>query len=225
VSEEARKYGLKTAIIVNTHNSINDIVDTEEHLDSLQKAASKCLQKAIAEPTKPFRVGAATVFPEEFTLKAGMGTGGITAMVVQVENQKAVYIVIDGNNMVSGLREKLLASLAGMGFDESEVFTTDTHAVSGLEVGRQGYHPVGEAMDQELLARYICEVSKKAVSNLEACKAGCIQFVVPRVRVIGEENLRSITTLVDRAIVKAKRIVTPIFGIEGLVLLLLLMLF
>lgn len=225
VSEEAKKYGLKSAVIVNTHNSINDIVDTEEHLDALQRAASKCLQKALTQPTKPFMVGAATVFPSEFNLKAGMGTGGITAIVVQVEKQKTAYIIIDGNNMISGLREKLLAALASLGFDESEVFTTDTHAVSALVTGRRGYHPVGEVMDHEVLIRYIGEVAKKAESNLEACKVGCLQFVVPQVRVIGEERLHSISTLVDKAIVKAKRIVVPIFGLEGLILLLLLLLF
>ena len=225
VSEETKKYGLKTAVVVNTHNSITDIVDTEEHLDALQRAASKCLQKTVAQPTRPFMVGAATVFPKEFSLKAGMGTGGITAIVVQVEKQKTAYIVIDGNNMVSGLREKLLAALVALGFDESEVFTTDTHAVSALVTGRRGYHPVGEVMDHELLIRYIGEVAKKAESNLEACKAGCIQFVVPKVRVIGEERLNSISTLVDKAIVKAKQIVAPIFGLEGLILLLLLLLF
>ncbi len=225
VSEEARKYGLKKAVIVNSHNSINEIVDTGEHLESLQKAASKVLQKAIAQPTKPFMVGAATVFPEEFTLKSGMGTGGITAVVIKVERQKAVYVIIDGNNMVSGLREKLLDALTSLGFDESEVFTTDTHAVSALVTGRRGYHPVGEVMDQELLIRFIGEVAKKAESNLEVSNAGCIQFMVPQVRVIGEEHLNSITTLVDKAIVKTKRIVAPIFGIEGLILLLLLLLF
>jgi putative membrane protein len=225
VSEEAKKYGLKTTVIVNTHNSINDIVDTEEHLDSLQKAASKCLQKAISQPTKPFMVGASTVFPEEFTLKAGMGTGGITAIVIQVERQKTVYVIIDGNNMISGLREKLIGSLESLGFDESEVFTTDTHAVSALVTGRRGYHPVGEVMDPELLLRFIGEVAKKAESNLEVCKAGCVQFMVPKVRVIGEEQLNSITTLVDKAIVKTKRIVAPLFGVEGLILLLLLLLF
>ena len=225
VSEEAKRYGLKKAVIVNTHNSINDIVDTEEHLDALQRAASKCLQKAVTQPKKPFMVGAATVYPSEFTLKAGMGTGGITAIVVQVENQKTAYIVIDGNNMISGLREKLLAALTTMGFDESEVFTTDTHAVSALETGRQGYHPVGETMDHELLTRYICEVAKKAASSLEACNVGCIHFIVPKVRVIGEERLHSITALVDKAIIKAKHIVAPIFGLEGLVLILLLLLF
>jgi putative membrane protein len=225
VSEEAKKYGLKNAVIVNAHHSINDIVDTEEHLDALQMAASKCLQKAVSLPTKPFRVGAATVFPKEFTLKAGMGTGGITVIVVQVEKQKIAYVIIDGNNMISGLREKLLAALGSLGFDESEVFTTDTHAVSALVTGRRGYHPVGEVMDHELLIRYIGEVAKKAESNLEACNAGCIQFVVPQVRVIGEERLHSISTLVDKAIVKAKRIVAPIFGLEVLVLILLLLLF
>jgi putative membrane protein len=170
-------------------------------------------------------VGAATVFPEEFTLKAGMGTGGITALVIQVERQKTVYVIIDGNNMISGLREKLLDALATLGFDESEVFTTDTHAVSALVTGRRGYHPVGEVMDYELLIRFIGEVAKKAESNLEVCNAGCFQFMVPKVRVIGEEQLNSITTLVDKAIVKTKRIVAPIFAVEGLFLLLLLLLF
>jgi putative membrane protein len=225
VSEEAKKCGLKNAVIVNTHNSINDVVDTEEHLDALERAASKCLQKAVTLPTKPFLVGAATVFPREFSLKAGMGTGGITAIVVQVEKQKTAYIIIDGNNMISGLREKLLAALISLGFDECEVFTTDTHAVSALVTGRRGYHPVGEVMDHELLVRYLGEVAKKAEVNLEACRAGCIQFVVPQVRVIGEERLHSISTLVDKAIVEAKQIVAPILAVEGLVLILLLMLF
>jgi len=225
VTEEAKKYGLKNAVVVNAHNSITDIVDTDEHLEPLQRAASKCLQKAVAQPTKPFMVGAATVFPNEFNLKEGMGTGGITAIVVKVEKQKTAYIIIDGNNMISGLREKLLNTLASIGFDESEVFTTDTHAVSALVTGRRGYHPVGEVMEHEVLARHIGEVAKKAESNLEACKTGCLQFVVPQVRVIGEERLSSISTLVDKAIVKAKRIVAPIFGLEGLLLILLLMLF
>ena len=47
-------------------------------------------------------------------------------------------------------------------------------------------------------------------------------MVVPQVRVIGEERLKSITTLVDKAIGKMKQTVVPIFGLEGLILLLLL---
>jgi putative membrane protein len=229
VSAEAVKYGLKSAMVVNTHNSINDIVETEKYLDALRMSASKCLQKAVALPTKQFMVGAATVFPKEFNLKDGMGTGGITAIVVQVEKQKTAYVVIDGNNMISGLREKILAALTSVGFDESEVFTTDTHAVSaivtGRRAGRRGYHPVGEVMSHEILIRYICDVAKKAEAHLETSKAGCIHFVVPQVRVIGEARLQSMSILVDKAIQKAKKTLIPVFGLEGLFLILLLAFF
>jgi putative membrane protein len=224
VSEEAVKYGLNGTMVVNTHNSLNDIVDTEEHLDELKTASSKCLQKVVTLPTKQFMVGSASVFPKEFSLKAGMGTGGITAIVVQLEKQKTAYIVIDGNNMIPGLREKIIAALISKGFDESEVFTTDTHAVSALVTGRRGYHPVGEVMDNELLIQYICEVAKKAESKLEFSKAGYLRFVVPNVRVIGEVRLKSMTLLVDKAIQRAKQSLIPIFGLEGLFLILLLIL-
>ncbi len=224
VAEEAKKLGLQNAVVVNCHNCLTDIVDTAEHLDELKKAASECLQKTVVQPTKPFSVGSHTVFPKEFNLKDGMGAGGITAIIVQVDSQKTVYIVIDGNNMIPGLREKILDSLAHSGFD-AEVFTTDTHSVTASITGGQGYHPVGEAMDNALLIQYIVEATKNADSNLEACKAGCMKFIVPQVRVIGEERLGSVTTLVDKAIVKLKRIAPPIFAAEGLVLLLLLLLF
>ena len=59
-------------------------------------------------------------------------------------------------------------------------------------------------------------MAKKAEANLEACKAGCRTLIVPKVRVIGEERLKSVTTLVDKAIVKAKHIVFPIFGVRRL---------
>ena len=225
VRAEAEKCGLKDALVINAHNSLTDIVDTAEHLEQLQTAGAKCLQQAVKLTQKSFMVGAASVFPKEFSLKAGMGTGGITATVVQVDGQKSVYAVIDGNNMIPGLREKILAALTSAGFDEGEVFTTDTHAVSALVTGRRGYHPVGEVMDQELLIRYICDVAKKAEANLEVSKAGFLRFVVPKVRVIGEERLKSITLLVDKALERVKQTLIPIFGLEALILILLLLLF
>ena len=222
VREQAANYGLKNALVINAHNSLTDVIDTNEHLDELQAAASKCLQKAASQPKREFMVGGASVYPKEFNLKMGMAAGGITALVVKVENQKTAYIVIDGNNMVPHLREKILADLSSAGFNESEVFTTDTHAVTGMVTGKEGYNSVGKAMEHETLIRYILDVAKAADSKLETCKAGYLHLVVPQVRVIGEERLKTLTTLVDKAIGKMKQTVVPIFGLEGLVLLLLL---
>jgi putative membrane protein len=224
IIEEAKRLGLKHAVVVNAHNALDDMVDTDEHLNELERAAFAVLKKAAALPTKPFKVGAASVFPD-FTQKQGMGTGGITAIVVEVEKQKTAYVIIDGNNMVPNLREKILSSLSAAGFDESEVCTTDTHAVSALVTGSRGYHPVGEAMNHDQLTNCIGEATKQAAGNLEAAKAGCVQFVVPQVRVIGEERLKSISILVDKAIVRAKKVAPVIFGVEGLLFILLLLLF
>jgi putative membrane protein len=225
VAEEAAKYGLKAAVVANTHNSITDVVEVEKYVGALQTAAAKCLQKAAALPAEPFMAGAATVYPQEFTLEDGMGAGGITATVVQVGKQKTAYVVIDGNNMISGLREKILAALSSTGFDQSEVFTTDTHAVSAISSGRRvkrGYHPVGEVMNRDLIISHLCDVAKKAEANLEPCKAGAASLVVPQVRVIGEAYLQAMSTLVHRSIQKAKQMLLPVFGLEGLFLILLL---
>jgi len=222
VREEAGKYGLESAIVVNAHNSIDDVVDAEESLDILRAVASDCLKKAVSLASKPFEVGAATVFPKEFSLKDGMGPGGITVIAVEVAEQKSAYVIIDGNNMNSGLREEILPALTSVGFHESEVFTTDTHAASAVILGRRGYHPVGEAMNHEVLIGHIEETAKAAAAKLERCKAGCLSIVVPKVRVIGKTRLESLSMLVDRTLQKAKQIVIPIFGLEGLFLILLL---
>jgi putative membrane protein len=222
VQKEAQKYGLDCTIAVNCHNSITDINDTTEHLSEFKIAAFKCLQKVTSMPKKPFKVGSSTIYPKEFTLKEGMGSGGITAITTQVENQKVVYIVIDGNNMISGLREKILPIINASGFDASELFTTDTHAVSALVTGSRGYHPIGEAMDQDKLIKYIIDVAKAADANLEPAKAGYKHLIVPQVRVIGGARIAALSLLVDKAIVKAKHIFVPVFLTEGVLLLLLL---
>jgi putative membrane protein len=222
VKEEAEKHGFEQVIVVNAHNSLTGTAEIEASLSQLREIASKCLEKAASMPSYPFEVGATSVYPKEFSLKDGMGTGGITAIIVKVAQEKSAYVVIDGNNMVSGLREKILSALDSAGFRESEVFTTDTHAVSAVVVGRRGYHPVGETMNHETLIAYIKKAALTAAGRLENCRAGFLRTVVPKVRVIGGECLESLTALVDKTIQKAKRLLIPVFAAEGLLLALLL---
>jgi putative membrane protein len=222
VREEAEKRGLDCSLIVNAHNSITESAEMDESLESLRYLAAKCLDKAVASSSAHFEVGAATVYPKEFTLKDGMGAGGITAILVKVAEQKTAYVVIDGNNMISGLREEILSALAASGFDESEVFTTDTHAVSAVILGRRGYHPIGEAMNHETLIGHIKEAALTASAGLESCRAACQRLVVPKVRVIGADRIHSLTTLVDMALQRAKQIIVPIFAVEGILLILFL---
>jgi putative membrane protein len=221
VREDAAKLGLES-VVVNAHNSLTESTEIEASLETLRAVAMKCMEKALLQEKFPFEVGAATVHPEEFTQKDGMGAGGITTIAVKVANQKTAYVVIDGNNMVPGLREKILSALESAGFWQSEVFTTDTHAVSALVVGRRGYHPVGEAMNHDSLIKHITNSALAASGKLERCRAGHHKLTVPKIRVIGGGSLSVMSVLVDQTIQKAKRIVAPIFAVEGLLLILLL---
>ena len=222
VQEKSEEYGLTQCAVVNAHNSINGIIDTQEALNALKAVAVNCLEQTTSLRRLPFEVGAATVMPKEFSLKDGMGPGGITVIVVKVDEQRTAYVVIDGNNMVSGLREKIISTLQSMGINESEVFTTDTHSVNAITLSERGYHPIGEAIDHEKLIGYIKEATLAAVSDLERAKATAHSITVPNVKVIGAKKLEALCLLTDRTIQKAKRVVVPIFATSGILLMLLL---
>ncbi len=225
VQREAAKYGLACSAVVNAHNSINGTSDMQKVLGSLEMVATRCLEKAASLKRLPFDIGAATVTPKEFMLADGMGPGGITAVVVKVGGQKTAYVVIDGNNMASGLRERVLEALRSAGFDEAEVFTTDTHAVNAVILSDRGYHPVGEAMDNERLIGHIREAALAALAKLERVENVCCgKVTVPNAKVIGAKQLETLCLLTDRAIQRAKRTSGPIFVLSGLALMLFLLL-
>lgn len=221
VRKEAKKHGLTCVGVVNAHNSIDGPANMQKALPSLETVAATCLEKAASLERLPFDVGAATVPPKEFTLEEGMGPGGITAVTVGVGSQRAAYVVIDGNNMISGLREEIISALHSMGVDEGEVFTTDTHTVNARVLNGRGYHPVGEIMDRDRLMACIKEATGTALVRLERVKkVCCCNVTIPKVKVIGEKQLEKLCLFVDRGIREAKRLAILIFAGAGLLLML-----
>lgn len=220
--QEAKKYGLTHSIVVNAHNSINGVVSYEEALNALKVVATACLEKATSFKPLPFRIGIATIMPKEYGLKDGMGLGGITVLVVEVGEQKAAYVVIDGNNMVSGLREEILSALRSLGISDGEVFTTDTHSVVAMTSGRRGYHPVGEVMDREKLISYVKGAAQAALTDLEYVKVAYCSITVPNVKVIGQRLLKMLCFLIDKALQEAKKAAVVVFAISFFLLTLLL---
>jgi len=224
VDKQAQKHGLTACAIVNAHNSIDGEVEEQEALKSLENVVMECLSRVVSLEQAPFRVGAASLVPDEFSLEDGMGSGGVTVTVVETGGKKYAYVVVDGNNMVSGLREQILEAINPLGIDDGEVFTTDTHSVSALVLNRRGYHPIGEVIDTARLIEYIKKATLAALSNLERSKMACRNITVAGVKVIGERQLEALCLLIDRVIGRAKKIVLPVFSAGGLVLMLLLLL-
>lgn len=224
ILDAAKKNKFSTAIAIDAHNSLQGPFKIEEAMKPLEEAAVVCIEKASRQQAVSFQIGAARILPREFGLEEGMGPGGIAALVVKVGSQKTAYITIDGNNLVTGLREKILAALSEVGVDEGEVFTTDTHEVNAVVLNARGYQPVGEAMDHEVLIKYIKQVTADAMTNLEPAQVAWGMETVSGVKVIGERQIEAMCMLLDKSMKRAKKSAISVFPLAAAVLIALLLL-
>jgi putative membrane protein len=219
---EAEKMGL-SVLAIDAHNSMGGSFDCDSAVASFSKASVACLEKAMKRQSSSFKVGAATVVPQEFKVLDGMGPGGISVIVVEVDGQKVAYVTIDGNNMVSGLRDKILAALKELGIDDGEVLTTDTHSVCGMIRSARGYNLVGEAIDHAKLINYIKEATIHALDNMEPAEASWRTETIPKVKVVGEQQITELTVLADNTTERAKKLAISIFPVAAVSLVLLLL--
>jgi putative membrane protein len=219
---EAKKRGLSSAVIIDAHNSIKRAPKVDTCVDAIKAAAITAIDKALHHHGTPFEVGTAKIIPENFSVKEGLGPGGISALVGKVGDQKSVYITIDGNNMVSGLRERVLLNLKSIDIEDGEILTTDTHMVTSLVLTKRGYHPVGEAIDQERLIKDIKEVTLMALRNLEPVKTSWKSVNIKKIKIIGEKQLKDLFIVIDEAIKRTKRLGSFLLSVAGIILIFLL---
>jgi putative membrane protein len=215
ISREAYKRNLASAIAIDAHNCIQGPFDLKKAVNSLEKGLSVALEKVVNFDKMDFRVGAAKVIPLDFSIENGIGPGGISVVIVEVDNQKTAYVTIDGNNMVPNLREKILSSIKVLGIDNGEILTTDTHIVNAVVIGKRGYHPIGENIDIPSLIAHINMTVNEALSNLEACEVACCKLEINGVRVIGERQINTLVSIINKGSSRAKKnsLLFPVVGI------------
>src|SRR5438309_1961789 len=165
----------------------------------LKQSLEESQHGVVQVPHGPFSVGSAYDALDSYTLKDGIGPGGLSAMVVKTENDTASYITIDGNNMQQGLRDHILQSIRETGVSDAEVMTTDTHLVTGLVRSPLGYYPVGTALPTAAFVTKITQTVQKAMSNLEESSAGFSKFSL-QLQVLGSETFQSITGFIGRIV-------------------------
>jgi len=170
---EARVDGLEDVLLVDAHNC-NDGLEGEDlghvvpgsqrSFDMLHGAGQLGNLLTDAE-TGRLRCGVAwdeTPWePEE-----GIGPLGIRVCVFEVNGQRTAYVLIDGNNMEPGLRERIIDAAEGV--DIMEVMTSDTHIVNTVEAENQ----VGQAIPEKEIVALIGDLVDRAVADLEPVEAG-----------------------------------------------------
>jgi putative membrane protein len=217
IIKRGKKLGVKDVIVVDAHNSAGSSKDlsflSDEMLKDIIVVSENAVKKALKEEKIPFKVGVAKIQPSEFGVKEGIGPAGIVAITVDVDEQRVAYLIIDGNNMVSGLRESVLEELSDL-VSDGEIMTTDTHVVNAIVSIDRGYYTVGEAINKKKLIFYIREGVSKAIKNMNFTSTSHNILEVRDIKSLGEEVL-NISTLVDVTYQFLKRL-TPIIYIPSL---------
>jgi putative membrane protein len=212
--------GFSDGIIIDAHNAIDtSYIDfREEDEKNIVETLEECLEELKNSKYDKALVGFSCSKFENYSYHDGFGDGGIMVMVVDVEGQKTAYIVFDGNNMIKGLREEIIAALEKEGYENSEVATTDTHVVVGWKI-KEGYIPIGKNIDKEAIIKKVIELVKDANTKKEECSIKFYKINLKNLHFLGNEGLEILWKVTDENIRKAKKtgliimIVTILLGI------------
>mgnify|MGYP000386247900 FL=1 len=173
---EARTAGLDDVLLVDAHNSNNGLQGEDlghvtpgsQRAFDMLTAANQAGERLREAPTGPVRLGVAWDRTDWDPLD-GVGPLGIRVAVVEVGNQHTAYVLVDGNNMVPGLRGRVVDAVTARGpIDAAEVMTTDTHIVNTVEADNQ----IGSAIDHGEFVATIERLVTAAVDDLEPVEAG-----------------------------------------------------
>jgi putative membrane protein len=145
---EARTAGLDDVMLVDAHNcnygleatEIGQISPGSQRSFDFMSAAGTAGEALTTAPRGSIRMGVAWD-PTEWEAEDGIGPLGVRVAVLEVAGQTTAYVLVDGNNMAPGLRDRIVDTLTGpAGGDRVE--TPVRADGSGADV-RPGLGPTG----------------------------------------------------------------------------------
>jgi putative membrane protein len=184
---------------VDAHNSMVEISDPVMPATytayEYMRAAEDAAEGIGLEYSGPMKVG----FSHRrvpFSREQGFGDLGIMVLVVATGGQHTAYVLIDGNNMVSGLREQLRDALADLA-DDSEIMTTDSHSVNTVT----GLNPVGRQVPFEEILPHVREAVELARADCAPAEAAGSTAWCKGVVVFGSHRISQLASTVNTGLV------------------------
>jgi putative membrane protein len=197
---EARATGLNDVMVVDAHNcndsldggDLGHVVPGDTKSFDMMDAAKKAGTLLGKMDRSEVELGVAW---DESPWDAGDGIGplGIRVAVIRVDGQRSAYVLVDGNNMVPGLRERIVDQVDGV--DTVEVMTTDTHVVNDMEAENQ----VGEGVPHGELIDEIQTLVDRATADLEPVEAGMVSETA-EVTIFGNDRTEMLASTANAAI-------------------------
>ncbi len=210
--DRVKPLGVSDIILIDAHNNKNpgsnrQPVSEPDEVNSLLDVAELVVKEALGKPKTGFKIGSNRVVFNKDLKASGIGDSGIATTILESKNQRMVYILIDGNNMVAGLRNRIREIVLQQGYDECEVMTTDTHSVDGITLRTSNL--VGLHYPESELIKNILESIREAEKNLAPAE-GCYSiFKINDMRVAGP-SVESVLKGTGEALNAARTALPPI---------------
>jgi putative membrane protein len=170
---EARSSGLGDVLLVDAHNcndglegdDLGHVVPGSKRSFDMIEGAGR-LGKHLADLDQhPLELGTAWD-RTPWDPADGIGPLGIRVAILVVGDHTTAYVLVDGNNMEPGLRERIIEAIEPA--DTVEVMTSDTHIVNTVEAENQ----VGEGVPETELIALVRSLVDRAIEDVEPVEAG-----------------------------------------------------
>ncbi len=191
----AQSTGLEEVLLVDAHNcnvgldvdEIPHVAPGSERAFDLHDGAEETGARLVERSPAPLRLGVAWD-ETDWDPVEGIGPLGVRVAVVDVAGQTTAYVLVDGNNMIPGLRRRILDRIASR-VDAAEVMTTDTHIVTTVEADNQ----VGEKVDNDALVALVDDLTAAALADREPVESATATERA-RVTVFGNDRTETLAS-------------------------------
>ncbi len=147
----------KDSAIIDAHNNFDENAtplklkhrDIEDILEKTRKI----------EADSPIQMG----YVQRKIQGESIGPDGIKVAVFRYKDKKFGYILMDGNNIKKGLRDKIRDSLKEI-LDDVEIFSTDNHIVN---YDIMDLNPIGGRDSWDMIIQSSIEAVEEALKNIE----------------------------------------------------------
>ena len=165
LEERIKNMGYEGLIFIDAHNCSTEHADEtfvhSERYREMERSVLSAAERLRDAELQHAKLGIGT--SKSLGMEYGIGPLGIKSVLIDAGGRRSAYIIIDGNNMVCALRDKILEGV-GKFADFVEVMTTDNHYVNRTHGGS---NPVGLSGGHEEIVRACVESLRKAVEDLK----------------------------------------------------------
>ncbi|MFA5236282.1 MAG: DUF2070 family protein [Methanoregula sp.] len=184
---------------VDGHNCMTDlsspVLQATQTALEYQHGAMEAMEACRTAALKPFSIGYARQrLP--YTREEGFGDLGVQVMVVETAGQKTAYVLFDGNNMATGVRDILLEKILGL-VDAAEVMTTDSHVVNTIT----GKNPVGMATPVDTFLPEVMRTVQAAIDDLEPAECAATTAQCEHIVVFGSNRISQLASTVNAMLI------------------------